>query len=832
MSPKLKSTLKKTISKFRQVLDYCYSFYWRKNFIKYQSRFHNYFQKSSLYYSDEVSEYGAQKNQLSRRSQLKIAYVLWNYPALSETFVVNELRWLINNNFDVKIYFFSPKSEKLNHLGFRVASEKFDSNEHLAVLLTNDDRNIIHSHFVYPTVTKIVLPVSGLTGIPFTFIAHAVDIFHFKNEARNNIDKISRSKNCLKVFAPGKFHRKYFVDHGVPEYKIADISQTIEYEYYLNEPKKLVPGSEKKSVCAIGRFVEKKGFEYLINAAKFLPDIDFYIYGYGELEIDYKNLIKLNVLSNVHLFGPIENREELKSVILKHDIFVAPCVRAQNGDMDGIPTVLMEAMACGIPVISTELSSIPDLIQDGVTGFLAKERSVESLVQKIEELVSLPNDKLDAIISNAKEIIRTKYNVKLTMEKIVRIWSSQNIEIFLVSYNSHRELKEIVRRVFKYTETPFKITIIDNNSNKKTKKLLYRLSEISNINVVFLPENIFCGPASNLALERIEGEYAIYLCSKEGFVLNRSWETTMINFMNQNRRVGLASQLVHHPRYPTLYSYTQHPLFFKFRSQDYASQKNVNRAIRHVQGGVYIIRMSMFKEIGGFSADVFHNYMDVEYSYYVESKGWEIGEIANIYALSANTKPNFDAYFDEHTFLIHPLSLKKISNVEKVVHRAYKRCNVCSWVGRQFLDKHICPVCKSNPVDRVFFRYLASSDLIHIKLRILNFNIGDYLGEQISKMFIRTVDSSICPDLILANLSFESDYNSCISKVYDFFSTLRSEGSLILHIDYNHFGLSKEKVLNDLNDIGFKVDIRQFNSEAVKYSRLHIFICKKMEIIK
>ena len=79
--------------------------------------------------------------------------------------------------------------------------------------------------------------------------------------------------------------------------------------------------------------------------------------------------------------------EQIVELVASADIFLAPCVTAKNGDQEGIPMVIMEAMALGLPVISTEHTGIPELVEDGKTGYLVSERDVDALASRIETLI-------------------------------------------------------------------------------------------------------------------------------------------------------------------------------------------------------------------------------------------------------------------------------------------------------------------------------------------------------------------------------------------------------------------------------------------------------------
>lgn len=140
------------------------------------------------------------------------------------------------------------------------------------------------------------------------------------------------------------------------------------------------------SVC---RLTEKKGIEFALRALAEVqasrPDIDwsYTIVGGGELLDDMRQFAaRLGIAERVAFLGPRPHRE-VKQRLSQAHVFVLPSVMASDGDLEGIPVALMEAMAAGLTVVSTYHSGIPELIEDGRTGLLAPERDAAALAQKL-----------------------------------------------------------------------------------------------------------------------------------------------------------------------------------------------------------------------------------------------------------------------------------------------------------------------------------------------------------------------------------------------------------------------------------------------------------------
>jgi colanic acid/amylovoran biosynthesis glycosyltransferase len=140
--------------------------------------------------------------------------------------------------------------------------------------------------------------------------------------------------------------------------------------------------------------VEKKGFEHAIRGvAKTLrsyPNIQYEIAGDGPERPKLEQLIiELGVAGNVKLVG-WQEREETIRLIGQADIFLAPSITSRTGDQEGIPLTLHEAMASGLPVISTWHTGIPELVRDGESGFLVAEKDAEGIADRLTHLMEDP----------------------------------------------------------------------------------------------------------------------------------------------------------------------------------------------------------------------------------------------------------------------------------------------------------------------------------------------------------------------------------------------------------------------------------------------------------
>lgn len=163
----------------------------------------------------------------------------------------------------------------------------------------------------------------------------------------------------------------------------------------------------------VGRLTEKKAILdsiQAVNIAKNKINIRFDIVGAGDVYCEAYNLIKeLKAQDYIILHGAKKHNEVL-NLLNEADAYILPSKVAKNGDMEGIPVALMEAMAAGLPVISTYHSGIPELIQDDITGFLAHEGDVNQLSEKIVACHSLNIKELTEMTRAARTYVEDHYD--------------------------------------------------------------------------------------------------------------------------------------------------------------------------------------------------------------------------------------------------------------------------------------------------------------------------------------------------------------------------------------------------------------------------------------
>jgi colanic acid/amylovoran biosynthesis glycosyltransferase len=272
----------------------------------------------------------------------------------------------------------------------------------------------LHVHFAH-VPTQIAMYASALSGVPFTVMAHANDIF---DEGILLKKKAARSKRMLTI---SEYNRRYLQSLGIPPEQLAVVRCGVSFA-----PRSVplhLPGKVFK-VASLGRMVEKKGFDILIEAVGMLRrrgfNVELCLAGDGPLLLNLKQLANAACgLEGVTFVGSLTHNE-VAIWMQRHDAFVLACKQDANGDMDGIPVVLMEAMSQQVPVVSTKLSGIPELVIHEQTGLLAEPGHVESLAQQISRMMESP-DLNQKMALHAQTFVTQEYGQTRNINRLIDI---------------------------------------------------------------------------------------------------------------------------------------------------------------------------------------------------------------------------------------------------------------------------------------------------------------------------------------------------------------------------------------------------------------------------
>jgi glycosyltransferase involved in cell wall biosynthesis len=338
-----------------------------------------------------------------REVSVEITYLLNVFPKLSESFILNEINEVSKNGVTLRVLAISSNKDELLHDSYtsnrkvyyyeRKQSRALDLlNRHGLIHLINSpillnprinlycglvahqftqisesfETNLIHSHFA-SNATLIEMSVSRNLKIPFTFTVHASDLYRGMETSSWLTKKRFLRKLCdnaAGIVAISKYNLNFLVSRvGVDLEKVQVIHCGVDPQVF----NRITPYKPSKQILCVARLVEKKGIHYLIEALSHLKnrfEATLSIVGTGPDEGTLKQLANtLGVSNRINFLGDVTDAQ-LIALYENSSIFVLPCVVSSDGDRDGIPVALMEAMSMELPVVSTDVSGIPELVKD------------------------------------------------------------------------------------------------------------------------------------------------------------------------------------------------------------------------------------------------------------------------------------------------------------------------------------------------------------------------------------------------------------------------------------------------------------------------------------
>lgn len=397
---------------------------------------------------------------------MRVIYVVSLFPCWSETFIVREIHALIERGIDVRIVSLKWASEAMvqddaqalldrciyPRRGLRgwmgslaaLLQQPARSLAELALIISHFwkqpqvlAKNLVvwwrmldlcalvdaqapqrlHAHWAtYPSTAAMFM--AARLGLPYGLTCHAHDIFledHFIER------KLATARVAVTISEFNReFLRRRFPGAPVDRLKIVHCGVSPSLYEFRSE------GRERRLVLAVGRLDPIKGFKHLVAACAVLKQrgvpFDCRIVGEGPLGEELKAQIERSGLSGqVQMLGALK-QEQVRRLLHAARVFVLPSVVTERGDRDGIPVALMEAMACGTPVLSTCVSGIPELVLHGVNGLLVEPGHAEQLADALQEL--LADDALTLRLSvSARAAVERDFDIGIEAGKLAAAWA-------------------------------------------------------------------------------------------------------------------------------------------------------------------------------------------------------------------------------------------------------------------------------------------------------------------------------------------------------------------------------------------------------------------------
>jgi len=346
----------------------------------------------------------------------RTGYVLKMYPRFSETFVVSEILAREAAGEDIVIFSLRPCTDarfhpelarvkapvihvdrprsastlwsRLTPEAAPVLSELLDHDVDDAVQAVQVARlatelGVTHLHAHFATVATTVARLAGkITGLPYSFTAHAKDIFHEDVVEEDLAAKFADAHHAVTISG----YNKRDLDARFPASadRIHLVHNGLELDRFPYAPR---PESGLR-LLSVGRLVEKKGLHLLVDAAAALHGrgvpVTVDIAGDGPLREDLARQIhSLGLGGHVRLLGPV-TQAEVTRLLGECDVFVAPFIVGADGNADGLPTVLLEAMARGMRIVAADVTAVGEVITEQ-TGWLVPTGDVDALVDAVAD---------------------------------------------------------------------------------------------------------------------------------------------------------------------------------------------------------------------------------------------------------------------------------------------------------------------------------------------------------------------------------------------------------------------------------------------------------------
>ncbi len=280
-----------------------------------------------------------------------------------------------------------PMGRALGRWGARGDKMRVYEAANLGPLLKARGVRHVHAHFA-GIAARTAYWLNRFYGIGYSFTGHANDIFR---ETDFPVSLANLVEDARFVATASDFSRDWLAQKFPRQAKkIFGVYNGIHVGKFASTASRAGGG-----ILTVGRYVEKKGFAHLIEACRILKErgVPFHcdIVGEGPLQESLAAQIDAAGLAGrVVLAGP-RSQAELLPLYAASGLFVLPCVREAGGGMDNLPTVIMEAMAAGLPVISTPIAGVPEMIVEGRTGWVVPEKDPAALAGAIARALSTPD---------------------------------------------------------------------------------------------------------------------------------------------------------------------------------------------------------------------------------------------------------------------------------------------------------------------------------------------------------------------------------------------------------------------------------------------------------
>lgn len=343
----------------------------------------------------------------------RLAYVVKMFPKLSETFIAEELAELVRRGIDVRILSLRPPEEDIRHgIVARAGLDRlvrYDA-QGFAAEMTAFRPQLLHAHFA-TEATLIARDLSRALDIPYCFTAHGYDVYR-----KPPADFSERAHEAAGVVTVSQANRDHMKERfGVPPEHVEVIACGVDTERFSPG---VVASAPPRIIC-VGRLVPVKNHLLLLEACARLRQrgvaFQCELVGEGRARRDIEAaLARLRLADWVTLVGAAE-QDEVRDRLRR----AAVAVLASTSE--GMPVCLMEAAACGVPVVATAVGGVPELVVEGQTGFLVPSGDAQALAQRLERLLSDP-PLASRMRASARHTALRRFSVVHQVDRLVGVW--------------------------------------------------------------------------------------------------------------------------------------------------------------------------------------------------------------------------------------------------------------------------------------------------------------------------------------------------------------------------------------------------------------------------
>jgi glycosyltransferase involved in cell wall biosynthesis len=403
----------------------------------------------------------------------RIAYVVDHFPSISETWVHGEISRLVEMGWDVRIFALkalpaehyhpsiSWQADRTDYCPHRLILSPLMLRLHIKALATNPRRYLstlafvlantlpsfgdmgrgvycfvkavyfaerlqayaiehIHAHFAHNRAA-VAMIAARLTGITYSFTGHSQDIVI-------GVPMFAAKVRTARFIAVSSELMRRKLEDRFPDMdpcKVHVIRTGVDLNRF--RPPAGRPVRDVPQILCVARLARVKGIDVLIDACDILScrglTFQCMIAGDGELRHELtRRILTRGLADRVHILGHLTD-DELLTLYERATVFALPCLTERPGVYDGLPVVLIEAMAMGLPTVSTRLSAIPELIEDGVSGLLVEEKDANGLADRLERLL-LDKEMRQRLALAARAKVVREYDLSETVGKLIALFNA------------------------------------------------------------------------------------------------------------------------------------------------------------------------------------------------------------------------------------------------------------------------------------------------------------------------------------------------------------------------------------------------------------------------